>query len=437
MVCDSAAYMFESCWFLWKYILHILTGKCEVERICSGAIVDTIDSGADNGVSSSSSAMALAVLKSLARSRRMTVYRSIVFAFKPFNAKAAVDSVMMMKGLRLITSTSTTAHMAQVQANLIVCFSYMRSVNMQIEQVQATLKTAYDPCKAEHTRLLREMWLGLMGHDVRVPAIEGSSSSCGSGSGTGGGDADGEGWGLVGFQGRDPGTDFRGMGLLGLTQLHHYATSTSASTTASNSSGNSSSGSSYSEQARRVLREANHPRRYFPFAATGINMTRLCVELLRETRLHGLLFSALQRAGHGASAGTSASAKGGASGANGTRGASAESTPLLGASSKALAQASYDAAAATATATATATAAAAAAEGDVEGALSVCTRTFHGFYCETYTSFCGLWEERDPPNIMSFPIIFQEFSDSLRARYPAASASAGAGAGAGANRRYM
>jgi hypothetical protein len=47
-------------------------------------------------------------------------------------------------------------------------------------------------------------------------------------------------WGIVGFQGKDPSTDFRGMGLLGLEQLLYF--------------------SKY-DAARDILQDSDHPRR--------------------------------------------------------------------------------------------------------------------------------------------------------------------------------
>lgn len=52
-----------------------------------------------------------------------------------------------------------------------------------------------------------------------------------------------EDWGKIGFQGRDPATDFRGMGVLGLIQLVHFVKFSPS-------------------EARKVLAISNHPRRY-------------------------------------------------------------------------------------------------------------------------------------------------------------------------------
>ena len=73
-------------------------------------------------------------------------------------------------------------------------------------------------------------------------------------------------WNEVGFQGKDPATDFRGMGLLGLIQLVYFA-------------------ETYPEKARALLLESEHPRRWFPWAVTGVNVTSFVVELLVEERV--------------------------------------------------------------------------------------------------------------------------------------------------------
>ena len=46
--------------------------------------------------------------------------------------------------------------------------------------------------------------------------------------------------------------------------------------------------------ARKVLLVANHPRRYFPFAATGINISAFVLELVRSRRMHRSLLQSLE-----------------------------------------------------------------------------------------------------------------------------------------------
>ena len=81
-------------------------------------------------------------------------------------------------------------------------------------------------------------------------------------------------WSEVGFQSFDPTTDFRSMGLLGLHQLVYMS-------------------QYHNETAIDILLESNHPRRFFPFAATAINITHFVLTLLLEHRLDLLFYQSL------------------------------------------------------------------------------------------------------------------------------------------------
>eukprot|EP00741_Cyanophora_paradoxa_P019903 tig00021178_g19208.t1 len=66
-------------------------------------------------------------------------------------------------------------------------------------------------------------------------------------------------WSKLGFQGMDPATDFRGMGLLGLHNLVYFV-------------------EGYPAVVREVL--TAEPERGYPFAAAGINITRMLTSIL-------------------------------------------------------------------------------------------------------------------------------------------------------------
>lgn len=70
-------------------------------------------------------------------------------------------------------------------------------------------------------------------------------------------------WTSIGFQGSDPSTDFRGMGIFGLKQLVFFA-------------------EEFPETALNVLSVSSHPTKGYPFAITGINLTHLTVKLMTE-----------------------------------------------------------------------------------------------------------------------------------------------------------
>nr|CAD2142921.1 unnamed protein product [Meloidogyne enterolobii] len=83
-------------------------------------------------------------------------------------------------------------------------------------------------------------------------------------------------WQDIGFQGDDPATDFRGMGMLGLDQLVFFAQFDV-------------------ENCRRVLSLSLHPVYGFPFAICGITITALCKELLFDDALKNHFYNVLEQ----------------------------------------------------------------------------------------------------------------------------------------------
>lgn len=86
-------------------------------------------------------------------------------------------------------------------------------------------------------------------------------------------------WTDIGFQGDDPRTDFRGMGLLGLDNLVFFA-------------------SEYTEVARHVLSHSQHPDYGYSFAIVGINLTSLLYHLLMKGKLKSHIFNAVDERPH-------------------------------------------------------------------------------------------------------------------------------------------
>ena len=112
----------------------------------------------------------------------------------------------------------------------------------RLRELWALKNQPFDPSNAEHEAQLMQLW------DVVFPEqpIDARVSSQ---------------WSRLGFQGRDPATDFRGMGLLGLHNLLYYA-------------------QHYTAEVRSVLAQS----REYPFASVGINLTSvLLVDYLGVT----------------------------------------------------------------------------------------------------------------------------------------------------------
>ncbi|KAI8903774.1 Engulfment/cell motility [Gorgonomyces haynaldii] len=73
-------------------------------------------------------------------------------------------------------------------------------------------------------------------------------------------------WQKIGFQGKDPATDFRAMGMLGLDDLLYLA-------------------KNYPSIASRILAASHHSQSWFSFAIVGISMTAYCLRLVRTRQL--------------------------------------------------------------------------------------------------------------------------------------------------------
>ncbi|KAJ3338659.1 ELMO domain-containing protein 1 [Gonapodya sp. JEL0774] len=82
----------------------------------------------------------------------------------------------------------------------------------------------------------------------------------------------GDHWSAVGFQGKDPVTDFRGMGVLALSDAVYFARE-------------------HGDMARRGVGESNVEGSWFPFAATGINVTLFALSCARKGQLQRLFYT--------------------------------------------------------------------------------------------------------------------------------------------------
>ena len=230
------------------------------------------------------------------------------------------------------------------RANVTICLQSISNVHYVMKMIESVKKQSFDWNNLSHFELIDKYW------NAMFPNVRRQKRTIS------------EEWGELGFQGNDPSTDFRGMGLLGLLQLEYFA-------------------SNRMTDAKKVLGDSMHPRRYYPFSATGINITAFVMELLRENRLHTRMMKYLEKY-------------------------------CLDSRSSQMSSDSFSALSM--------------CEG--EGANEVVQRgcsSFHDLYCEVYIAFNDLWVHRDPANIMAFASIFDEVKKDFRHRYPAPSIAKG------------
>jgi len=116
-----------------------------------------------------------------------------------------------------------------------------------VNEVNLLRTTAYDSNNSEHEKYLEQLW------DTMFPGVTRSARITNE-------------WDELGFQGTDPATDFRGMGILGLLNLLYFA-------------------KTYNQISRDILLDSKGKYEY-PYAITGINFTATIVKLLNQRKLN-------------------------------------------------------------------------------------------------------------------------------------------------------
>ena len=154
----------------------------EIERICQ-------QGGYHNAN------MSILFSKSLKASKQLSTYSSIIFYPKVFSVHAAYSNLCEVKKI-------PSLHTSIVTMNIKHCLHALRYVNVVIHQLEKSQKTVVDLKLPKHQALLDEFWQNMRPNIPRTGP---------------------EDWGDVGFQGLDPTTDFRGLGLLGLQQLVYFS----------------------------------------------------------------------------------------------------------------------------------------------------------------------------------------------------------------------
>eukprot|EP01036_Dinobryon_divergens_P035610 gene35610-46184_t len=288
--------------------------------------------------------MAKMFSSALKRSKKILTYRKLIFcnvgSLKPFSVTAALENILQIKGIKADNKSShlqgeSLGKIATIR-NITHSLHAIRLVNLVATKFETMRKDTFDKSNKNHISLLNKLWFALKPECTRISEFEFGPSPLIS--------AD---WGEIGFQGKDPSTDFRGMGLLGLRQLTYFCEKNP-------------------DTARSILLISNHPQKYYPFAITGINITAFLLELLNETRLHGLIFNNLER------------------------------LTLENTSKYTTEPTAFD---------------------DVETIAYTCD-ALNDFYGVIFEQFSKLWVARNPKDIMDFPRIFTELKRDIRSSFP-------------------
>uniref|UniRef100_A0A3B4TSY6 ELMO/CED-12 domain containing 2 n=1 Tax=Seriola dumerili TaxID=41447 RepID=A0A3B4TSY6_SERDU len=227
-------YVYTSFLRYWlKWLVRQVTGKCELQRICSGykqGATRTTKAGELNQPKSG-----LLLLPTLETSKDKLEQR--------------VDQIMKEKNVKPQKDPL-------FKESLHVCLLQITGYSSLYITVEDLRKEVFSSENAEHEAMLLKLW------DLLMPTVKLESRITKQ-------------WGDIGFQGDDPKTDFRGMGLLGLINLVFFS-------------------ENYTEEARQVLSHANHPKLGYSYAIVGINLTEMAYSLLKSGALKPHLYNAVQ-----------------------------------------------------------------------------------------------------------------------------------------------
>ncbi|XP_064608499.1 ELMO domain-containing protein 2-like [Liolophura sinensis] len=216
-----------------KWLTHKITGKCELLRL-----IYLFPTGAERTKH---------IEKSLQRSRHADLKRLVTE--HSYDVEEAVKLVVKIKQI------VEDVHI-EFESRLKVCLVQICAYKRLFEEVETIRKIKYDSTNAQHEKMLLELWDLLMPDDP----LEGRISSQ---------------WNTIGFQGSDPATDFRGMGILGLQQLIYFA-------------------KKYSSRAKQCLSRSQHPNIGLSYAIVGVNITGVAHHLLKKRKLRSHFYNNIE-----------------------------------------------------------------------------------------------------------------------------------------------
>ncbi|MBN3324508.1 ELMD2 protein, partial [Atractosteus spatula] len=218
-------YLYTSFFRFWlKWFIRQVTGKCELQRICQG-----YNPGASRTMKTEYSL----------KSSKSQILRNAVNVEED-EVEICVTRIMKEKNINEQKDP-------KFKINLQVCLLQISGYQRLCVAVEDLRKQAFDSAMKEHENMLLKLWSLLM------PTVRLESRVTKQ-------------WGDIGFQGDDPKTDFRGMGMLGLTNLIFFS-------------------ENHTEVARQVLSHSNHPKLGYSYAIVGINLTEMAYSLLNSGAL--------------------------------------------------------------------------------------------------------------------------------------------------------
>jgi len=212
---------------LYKLILRFVFTECEIARLCLKKY--------DHGIFAQ-------LQNSIKNSRYLKDVNTAIKKQSTFSQEDIAAVIVKRKNI----NGSTPQFGARILPSLLSFLDHRKMLNVFFEELQAQKRKAYNTTREEDEHILLNLW-SLLKPDERLKSRQSEE------------------WKELGFQGKDPATDFRGGGMLGLLNLHYFALS-------------------YPAQARKtLLNSCKTP--WYPFAITGINLTAMLVTMAEQGAL--------------------------------------------------------------------------------------------------------------------------------------------------------
>lgn len=239
-----------------KWFLRQTTRLCELQRVCYGE-----QSGAprtiavENALIHSRNPQIMKLLKAIDEKGESNLNSE--------DQKTYIDSCC--SEIMKIKEIKPDLHRQFVQS-MTICLRQILGYKQLVHRVEHLRSVPFDADNLNHEMELLQLWTLLQPDNPLLKRVTKQ-------------------WQTIGFQGEDPKTDFRGMGMLGLSNLVYFA-------------------KEFSSAARHILSHSHHPQfghitlqgceqpsvRY-SFAIVGINLTHLAYKMLKDGVLKSHLYN--------------------------------------------------------------------------------------------------------------------------------------------------
>ncbi|GFY66081.1 ELMO domain-containing protein 1 [Trichonephila inaurata madagascariensis] len=230
-----------------KWFLRKTTRLCELQRICYG------EEFGFNRSSKIETSLNLSRTKDI---QQMAQQLNSLATQGRFIEKAMRNCVEYAMKLTIdVKGIKPSFHMPFIN-NYKNCLYQIYGYKQLLYEVEILRKTPYSSENKEHEDKLLKLW-ALLNPDKPLQSRISKQ------------------WTEIGFQGDDPKTDFRGMGILGLENLLYFATE-------------------HCEAARHVLLHSNHPNYGYSFAIVGINLTSMAYDMLKNQSLQVHFYNSIK-----------------------------------------------------------------------------------------------------------------------------------------------